>query len=276
MPESARLSKRLIPCLDVRDGRLTKGVRFKGNVDIGDPVETARRYYEEGADEIVFYDITASSEARGIFLDVVERVAERIFIPFSVGGGLSSVEDMRAVLLAGAEKVSVNSAAVKDPYLISRGADAFGSQAIVVGMDVRRTDRTPEIPSGYEIVIHGGRIPMGLDAIAWARRCQELGAGELCVNSIDADGTLDGYELDLTRMICGAVEIPVIASGGAGEPQHLVDAVTRGGASAALVASIVHYGQYSIAELKDYMEKHGVTVRSVRGMQSHITEKNND
>ena len=276
MPESARLSKRLIPCLDVRDGRLTKGVRFKGNVDIGDPVETARRYYEEGADEIVFYDITASSEARGIFLDVVERVAERIFIPFSVGGGLSSVEDMRAVLLAGAEKVSVNSAAVKDPYLISRGADAFGSQAIVVGMDVRRTDRTPEIPSGYEIVIHGGRIPMGLDAIAWARRCQELGAGELCVNSIDADGTLDGYELDLTRMICGAVEIPVIASGGAGAPQHLVDAVTRGGASAALVASIVHYGQYSIAELKDYMEKHGVTVRRVRGMQSRITEKNND
>ena len=276
MPESARLSKRLIPCLDVRDGRLTKGVRFKGNVDIGDPVETARRYYEEGADEIVFYDITASSEARGIFLDVVERVAERIFIPFSVGGGLSSVEDMRAVLLAGAEKVSVNSAAVKDPYLISRGADAFGSQAIVVGMDVRRTDRTPEIPSGYEIVIHGGRIPMGLDAIAWARRCQELGAGELCVNSIDADGTLDGYELDLTRMICGAVEIPVIASGGAGEPQHLVDAVTRGGASAALVASIVHYGQYSIAELKDYMEKNGVTVRRVRGMQSRLTEKNND
>ncbi|MBO6002420.1 MAG: imidazole glycerol phosphate synthase cyclase subunit, partial [Mailhella sp.] len=171
MPETARLSKRLIPCLDVRDGRLTKGVRFKGNVDIGDPVETARRYYEEGADEIVFYDITASSEARGIFLDVVERVAESIFIPFSVGGGLSSVEDMRAVLLAGAEKVSVNSAAVKDPYLISRGADAFGSQAIVVGMDVRKAGRTPGMPSGYEIVIHGGRIPMGLDAIAWARRC---------------------------------------------------------------------------------------------------------
>ncbi len=273
MSETARLSKRLIPCLDVRDGRLTKGIKFKGNLDIGDPVETARRYYEEGADEIVFYDITASSEARGIFLDVVERVAERIFIPFSVGGGLASVEDMRAVLLAGAEKVSVNSAAVKDPLLISRGADAFGSQAIVVGMDVRRTEKTPQIPSGYEIVIHGGRKPMGLDAIAWARQCQDLGAGELCVNSIDADGTRDGYELNLTRLICDAVEIPVIASGGAGEPRHLVEAVTKGGASAALVASIVHYGQYSIAELKDYMEKGGVTVRHVRGMHSHIMEE---
>ena len=274
MSETARLSKRLIPCLDVRDGRLTKGIKFKGNLDIGDPVETARRYYEEGADEIVFYDITASSEARGIFLDVVERVAERIFIPFSVGGGIASVEDMRAVLLAGAEKVSVNSAAVKDPQLISRGADAFGSQAIVVGMDVRRTEKTAQIPSGYEIVIHGGRKPMGLDAIAWARRCQDLGAGELCVNSIDADGTLDGYELKLTRMICDAVEIPVIASGGAGAPRHLVEAVTKGGASAALVASIVHYGQYTIAELKDYMEDNGVTVRRVRGMHKRSMREN--
>ena len=218
-------------------------------------METARRYYEEGADEIVFYDITASCEARGIFLDVVEKVASNIFIPFSVGGGIASVEDMRAVLLAGAEKVSVNSAAVKDPYLISRGADAFGSQAVVVGMDVKQVPVSEACPSGYEIVIHGGRKPMGIDAIAWARRCEELGAGELCVNSIDADGTLDGYELNLTRKICDAVTIPVIASGGAGAPQHLVDAVTRGGASAALVASIVHYGQYTIAELKDYMEK---------------------
>ena len=170
---------------------------------------------------------------------------------------------MRAVLLAGAEKVSVNSAAVKDPYLISRGADAFGSQAVVVGMDVKQVPVSETCPSGYEIVINGGRRPMGIDAIAWARRCEELGAGELCVNSIDADGTLDGYELKLTRMICDAVTIPVIASGGAGAPQHLVDAVTKGGASAALVASIVHYGQYSIAELKDYMEKAGVPVRKV-------------
>ena len=263
MSDISRLSRRLIPCLDVRAGRLTKGIKFEGNIDIGDPVETARRYYEEGADEIVFYDITASHEARGIFLDVVERVAESIFIPFSVGGGIASVEDMRAVLLAGAEKVSVNSAAVKDPLLISRGADAFGSQAIVVGMDVKQVPVSDTCPSGYEIVIHGGRKYMGVDAIAWAKRCEELGAGELCVNSIDADGTRDGYELTLTRMISEAVTIPVIASGGAGHPQHLVDAVTEGRASAALVASIVHYGQYSIAECKDFMARASVPVRRV-------------
>ena len=177
------LTKRVIPCLDVRNGRLTKGVKFVGNEDIGDPVETARQYYEAGADEIVFYDITASAEARGIFLDVVEKVASEIFIPFSVGGGISTVQDMRAVLLAGAEKISVNSAAVKHPEIISQGADAFGSQAIVVGMDVKRVPVTPEIPSGYEIVIHGGRKAMGIDAIEWAKRCEALGAGELCVNS---------------------------------------------------------------------------------------------
>lgn len=256
-----QLSKRLIPCLDVRDGRLTKGVRFQGNEDIGDPVETARRYYEQGADEIVFYDITASHEARGIFLDVVERVASAIFIPFSVGGGIANVEDMRAVLLAGAEKVSVNSAAVKNPALITDGAAAFGSQAVVVGMDVRRVAPGPTQPSGYEIVIHGGRKPTGLDALAWARRCEELGAGELCVNSIDADGTKDGYELALTRLIADAVSIPVIASGGAGSPGHLVAALTQGGASAALVASIVHYGTHSIPELKAFMRDAGVPVR---------------
>ncbi|MBR6674036.1 MAG: imidazole glycerol phosphate synthase subunit HisF, partial [Mailhella sp.] len=228
MSDISRLSRRLIPCLDVRDGRLTKGIKFEGNVDIGDPVETARRYYEEGADEIVFYDITASHESRGIFLDVVERVASCIFIPFSVGGGISTVEQMRAVLLAGAEKVSVNSAAVKDPFLISRGADAFGSQAIVVGMDVKQVPVSEVCPSGYEIVIHGGRKYMDMDAVAWAKKCEELGAGELCINSIDADGTRDGYELTLTRMISDAVTIPVIASGGAGHPQHLVDAVTTG------------------------------------------------
>lgn len=263
MTEPCHLAKRLIPCLDVRNGILTKGVKFEGNIDIGDPVETARRYYEEGADEIVFYDITASHEARGIFIDVVERVASNIFIPFSVGGGISSVEDMRAVLLAGAEKISINSAAVKDPFLISRGADAFGSQAIVVGMDVKQVPASAACPSGYEVVIHGGRRPMGIDAVAWAARCQELGAGELCINSIDADGTCDGYELTLTRKICDAVSIPVIASGGAGEPRHLVDAVTAGGASAALVASIVHYGQYSIADLKAYMAGAGVAVRTI-------------
>ncbi len=257
------LSRRVIPCLDVRNGKLTKGIKFAGNVDIGDPVESARKYYEEGADEIVFYDITASAEARGIFLDVVEKVAANIFIPFSVGGGISSVQDMRDVLLAGAEKISINSSAVKQPELITAGAEAFGSQAVVVGMDVLRVPVTPEIPSGYEIVIHGGRKRMGLDAIEWARTCERLGAGELCINSIDADGTQDGYELTLTRAIVDAVNIPVIASGGAGKPQHMVDAVTTGGASAALIASIVHYGEYTIRECKEYMAGHGVPTRLV-------------
>ena len=255
------LSKRVIVCLDVRDGRLTKGVRFAGNEDIGDPVESARRYYEDGADEIVFYDITASAERRGIFLDVVERVAREIFIPFSVGGGVSSVADMRAVLLAGAEKVSNNSAAVREPELIARGADAFGSQAVVVGMDVLAVPVNEAVPSGYEIVVHGGRVRTGLDALAWARRCEALGAGELCVNSIDADGTRDGYELKLTRAIADAVSIPVIASGGAGEPRHLLEAVTTGGASAALVASIVHFGQYSIRTCKECLAEGGVRTR---------------
>ena len=257
------LSKRIIPCLDVRDGRLTKGVKFKGNVDIGDPVETARHYYDEGADEIVFYDITASAEGRGIFLDVVERVAEAIAIPFSVGGGISTVADMRAVLLAGAEKVSVNSAAVKNPAIITEGAEAFGSQAIVVGMDVKQVPVRAEIPSGYEIVIHGGRTPMNIDALAWAERCEELGAGELCVNSIDADGTKAGYELTLTRMLADAVRIPIIASGGAGSPEHMYDALTKGRASAALIASIVHYGEYTIQQIKEYLAGRGCKVRPI-------------
>ncbi len=257
------LSKRIIPCLDVRAGRLTKGVKFEGNVDIGDPVATARRYYEEGADEIVFYDITASHEDRGIFLDVVERVASEIFIPFSVGGGINTVEDMRAVLMAGAEKVSVNSGAVKTPDIISQGAAAFGSQAIVVGMDVKQVEKSATIPSGYEIVIHGGRKYMGMDAIEWAKTCESLGAGELCVNSIDADGTKDGYELTLTRMISDAVTIPVIASGGAGSPGHMYDALTAGGASAALIASIVHYGTYTIPDLKRRISGMGAKMRMV-------------
>jgi cyclase len=257
------LSKRVIPCLDVRDGKLTKGIKFKGNVDIGDPVETARMYYEQGADEIVFYDITASSEGRGIMLGVVERVASQIFIPFSVGGGINTVEAMRAVLNAGAEKISVNSGAVKNPDIISQGAAAFGSQAIVLGMDVKEVPTTEAIPSGYEIVIHGGRKHMGLDAVAWAKRAESLGAGEICLNSIDADGTKEGYELKLTRLVSEAVSIPVIASGGAGSPQHMVDAVTEGRASAALIASIVHYGEYTVPQLKAYMTEHGVKVRTV-------------
>lgn len=257
------LSRRIIPCLDVRAGRLTKGIKFEGNTDIGDPVESAKRYYEQGADEIVFYDITASHEDRGIFLDVVERVASSIAIPFSVGGGLSGVRDMRAVLNAGAEKVSVNSAAVKNPQIIAEGAAAFGSQAIVLGMDVKKVPVSPAIPSGYEIVINGGRKYMGLDAVAWAEKAVELGAGEICVNSIDADGTKSGYELNLTRMIADAVRVPIIASGGAGSPAHMLDALTKGRASAALIASIVHYGEYTIPELKQYLHQAGCKVRLI-------------
>ncbi|OBQ54808.1 imidazole glycerol phosphate synthase subunit HisF [Halodesulfovibrio spirochaetisodalis] len=255
------LSKRIIPCLDVRDGRLTKGIKFKGNVDIGDPVETAKKYYDEGADEIVFYDITASHEGRGIFLDVVEKVASTIFIPFSVGGGINSVQDMRDALNAGAEKVSVNSGAVKNPDIISEGAARFGNQAIVLGMDVKQVPVTADIPSGYEIVIHGGRKHMNMDAIEWAKTAEALGAGEICVNSIDADGTKDGYELNLTRTIAEAVSIPIIASGGAGNPQHMYDAVTQGKATAALIASIVHYGEYTIPELKRQMSAMGAKMR---------------
>jgi cyclase len=258
------LSKRIIPCLDVRNGKLTKGVKFQGNLDLGDPVEAARRYYEEGADEIVFYDITASAEGRGIFLEVVERVAEAIFIPFSVGGGLSSVKHMREVLLAGAEKVSLNTAAVKNPGLISEGAAAVGSQAVVLGLDARKAEGQESCPSGYEVVINGGRTPTGQDALAWAKKAEELGAGEICLNSIDADGTLDGYEITLTRLISSNVTIPVIASGGAGKPEHLLAAVTEGGASAALVASIVHYGQYSLDSLKECLKANGVPVRIPR------------
>ncbi len=257
------LSKRVIPCLDVRNGVLTKGIKFKGNVDIGDPVESARNYYEQGADEIVFYDITASHEDRSIFLDVVERVAAEIFIPFSVGGGVSTVTDMRAVLRAGAEKVSVNSAAVKNPDIISQGAAAFGSQCVVVGMDVLKVPAREEIPSGYEIVIHGGRKPMGIDAVDWAKTVESLGAGEICLNSIDADGAKTGYELTLTRLISESVNIPVIASGGAGNPQHMYEALTEGKASAALIASIVHYGEYTVPQIKEYIAGKGVQMRMV-------------
>lgn len=255
------LSKRIIPCLDVRDGKLTKGIKFKGNIDIGDPVEAAREYYEQGADEIVFYDITASSDARNIMLDVVRRVAETIFIPFSVGGGIRSVEDMRAVILAGAEKISVNSEAVKNPLLIEEGAKAFGNQCVVLGMDVKKVAIRPEIPSGYEIVIHGGRIYTGRDALQWAKEGESRGAGEICLNSIDADGTQEGYEIELTRLVSSLVRIPVIASGGAGKPGHLLDVLNEGQADAALIASIVHYRTHTIHDLKTYLTGHGVKVR---------------
>jgi cyclase len=255
------LSKRIIPCLDVRDGRTTKGTRFKDNVDIGDPVAMARFYYEAGADEIVFYDITASHERRGIMIDVVRRVAETIFIPFSVGGGIRTMEDMREVLLAGAEKVSVNSAAVRCPDIVAQGAEAFGSQCIVLGMDVKRVEPSTAIPSGYEVVIDGGRTLMGIDALEWAQRAEKLGAGEICLNSIDADGTQEGYELTLTALISTQVGIPVIASGGAGRPEHLRDVLTDGRADAALIASMVHYGSYTIFEIKSYLSRCGIRVR---------------
>lgn len=255
------LSKRIIPCLDVRAGQTTKGIRFQENVDIGDPVAMARHYYEAGADEIVFYDITASSEGRDIMIDVVDRVAREIFIPFSVGGGIRTLEDMRRVLLAGAEKVSVNSAAVQDPEIIAKGARAFGNQCIVLGMDVKQVEVSRNIPSGYEIVINGGRTFTGLDALAWARRAEALGAGEICLNSIDADGTQDGYELTLTALVAEQAGIPVIASGGAGNLEHIHQVLTLGKADAALVASIVHYNTYSIREIKDHLHAGGVKVR---------------
>ena len=260
------LSKRIIPCLDVRDGKTTKGIKFKENVDIGDPVEMARFYYEQGADEIVFYDITASSDQRNIMIDVVRRVAEEIFIPFSVGGGIRSIEDMREVLLAGAEKISVNTEAIKNPKIINEGAMAFGSQCIVLGMDVKKVEPSNKIPSGYEMVIHGGRTYTGIDALTWAKEAESLGAGEICLNSIDADGTKKGYELSLTLLISENVNIPVIASGGAGSIAHVHDALTKGKADAALIASIVHYGTYTIKEIKEALHAQGVKVRRTWGL----------
>jgi imidazole glycerol-phosphate synthase subunit HisF len=255
------LSKRIIPCLDVRDGKLTKGIKFKGNVDIGDPVQMAAFYYDEGADELVFYDITASYERRDIMIETVRKVAERIFIPFSVGGGIRTVEDMRLVLLAGAEKVSINSSAIRDPGLIAKGAAAFGSQAIVLGMDVKKVSPSQKIPSGYEMVIDGGRTFTGLDALAWAKDGERLGAGEICLNSIDADGTQKGYELHLTELIATSVNIPVIASGGAGAIEHIHDVFTEGKADAALIASITHYGTHTIKEIKSFLHEKGIKVR---------------
>lgn len=255
------LSKRIISCLDVRDGKLAKSVKFVDTKDIGDPVAQAKKYYEDGLDELVFYDITASSDNRNIMIEVVGRVAAQVFIPFSVGGGLRTVDDCSRVLLAGAEKVNVNSAAVKRPELIAEASHAFGAQAVVLSMDVLRVEPSAKIPSGYEIVINGGRAPMGLDALEWARRGEELGAGELVVNSIDADGTKEGYELTLTRRIAEAVTIPVIASGGGGKPEHLYDVLTEGKADAALVASILHYGEYTVQEIKEDLAKRGIKVR---------------
>ncbi len=255
------LSKRIIACLDVRDGKLAKSVKFVNTKDIGDPLQKAKAYYEQGLDELVFYDITASSDGRSIMLGVVESVASNIFIPFSVGGGIASVQDATALRLAGAEKINVNSQAVKRPELISEIADAIGSQSTILSMDILRVPHSDKTPSGFEIVVNGGRTHTGLDALAWARRGVELGAGELVVNSIDADGTQEGYDIELTKTVAQSVSVPVIASGGAGKPEHLYDVLTEGRADAALVASMVHYDHYTVPQLKQYLHERGVKVR---------------
>lgn len=255
------LSKRIIPCLDVRNKRVTKGVKFQNNVELGDPVEMAVAYSDGGCDELVFYDITASAERRPVDIDMVREVAKVIHIPFSVGGGIETIDDMYRVLLAGAEKVSVNSLAVKNPAIIAEGAKVFGSQCIVLGMDPVRTDDPAMFPSGYEITIRGFRERTGIDALEWAKRAEGLGVGEIVVNSVDADGTRDGFELNLTSMISTSVHIPVVASGGAGTPQHLVDVFGPGHADAAIIASMIHTGEYTIAQIKDDLVRAGVPIR---------------
>ncbi|MCZ6887384.1 MAG: imidazole glycerol phosphate synthase subunit HisF [Gammaproteobacteria bacterium] len=255
------LSKRVIACLDVRDGNLAKSVKFVDTRDIGDPVAKAREYYLDGLDELVFYDITASSDKRRIMLDVVEAVAEQVFIPLSVGGGVRSVADATDLRLAGAEKINVNTAAVQRPGLISDCADAIGAQNVVLSMDIRKAEQPDMFPSGYQMVINGGRTPMDIDALHWAQEGERLGAGELVINSIDADGTREGYAIGLTRMISEAVRIPVIASGGAGLPEHLFEVLDAGRADAALVASMVHYGDYKVSELKRYLHERGLKIR---------------
>jgi cyclase len=253
------LAKRIIPCLDVNEGRVVKGTNFVNLRDAGDPVEVAARYEEEGADELVFLDITASHQDREIIWDVVRRTAEVCFMPLTVGGGIRTLEDIRALLQAGADKVSINSAAVRDPEFVSSAARRFGRQCIVVNIDPKRVDRAGR--EVWEVHINGGRIPTGLEAVSWAREVERLGAGEIVLTSMDADGTKDGYDLEMTRAVAEAVEVPVVASGGAGHPEHLRAALAEGGASAALAASIFHYREFSITQTKEYLARHGVVVR---------------
>ncbi len=256
------LTKRIIPCLDVIKGRVTKGVKFKNNIDLGDPVEMAVRYSDGGADELVFYDITASAEHRPIDIGMVSAVARAIRIPFAVGGGISSVSDMERVILAGAEKISVNSLAVRNPEIIAEGAKAFGAQCVVLGMDPKQSDN-PACPSGYEITVRGFREFTGMDAVEWAKRAVDLGAGEIVVNSVDADGTRGGFELSLTRLIADAVGVPVVASGGAGKPSHLADAFTKAHADAAIIAGMIHTGEWTIGQIKDELVAAGIPIRKV-------------
>ncbi len=260
------LKKRIIVCLDVKDGRTTKGVKFQNNVDIGDPVEMAAEYYRQGVDELVFYDIMASALGRGPILDLIKNVAKQVFIPFCVGGGITTLDDIKSTILAGAEKISLNSQAVKNPTLITKGAEIFGNQCIVLGMDAAKDD---SMPSGYRVYINGGRTATELDALAWAKNAVELGAGEIVLNSIDADGTKAGYELNLTRMIAEAVTVPIVASGGGGIVQHLADVVSdtledgsKGGlADAALIATMVHSGEFTIPGIKENLHNIGIPVR---------------
>jgi len=250
------LAKRIIPCLDVTGGRVVKGVNFVQLRDAGDPVECARAYDEQGADELVFLDITASSDERAIMIEVVSHTAEQVFIPLTVGGGVRGVEDIRALLNAGADKVSINTAAVLDPELVRRASDRVGAQCIVVAIDAKRRD------GGWEVYTHGGRRPTGTDAVEWSERVEGLGAGEILLTSMDCDGTKDGYDVALTRAVAEAVGIPVIASGGAGTLEHLREALVEGKADAVLAASIFHYGEYSVAQAKDYLRQHGIEVRT--------------
>lgn len=252
------LKKRIIVCLDVKNGRTTKGVKFQNNRDIGDPVEMAEEYYRQGVDELVFYDIMASADGRRPILDLISRVADRIFIPFCVGGGITTLEDIKSTILAGAEKISLNSQAVKNPELIKEGARVFGNQCIVLGMDAAR-DKS--MPSCYRIFINGGRVKTDLDAREWAQKAVSLGAGEIVLNSIDADGTKNGYEIALTKMIAESVGVPVVASGGAGSPEHLADVFTRGEADAALIASMVHSGEYTVSSIKRALSAQNIPVR---------------
>lgn len=253
------LAKRVIPCLDVDRGRVVKGTNFLNLRDAGDPVQVAARYEQEGADELVFLDITASHEARDIMIDVVRRTAEQVFMPLTVGGGIRTIEDIRALLNAGSDKVSINSAACRNPEFVSQAARRFGSQCIVVNIDPKRVRRDGR--EVWEVHVHGGRIPTGLEAVAWARQVEQLGAGEIVLTSMDRDGTKDGYDLEITAAVSDAVSIPVVASGGAGRPEHLADAVLIGRADAALAASIFHFGEFTIQETKRLMAARGIPVR---------------
>jgi cyclase len=254
------LAKRIIPCLDVDNGRVVKGVNFVDIRDAGDPVEIAKRYNEQGADEITFLDITASHEGRDTTVHTVEKIASEVFIPLTVGGGIRRVEDIRLMLTAGADKVSINTAAIHNPEFVREAAERFGSQCIVVAIDAKRVDDVGGEPR-YQIFTHGGRKPTGIDAVTWARRMAELGAGEILLTSMDRDGTRNGFELGVTRAISDAVSIPVIASGGVGNLDHLVDGVLKGGADAVLAASIFHFGEFSVPQAKAYMARHGIEVR---------------